>query len=187
MKKATVMLSLLLVLLTVGCARNIKMEMNGLPAPDNVVQANIFSPQLKLSMAFVRYYEVPEGDEVLDTFEYLPFQRSIPLTIDSDGIKSLAFTVQIRNPMMEDYQMWLESVNRDYGTNRLVRRYQPVYRGNLSRKEMQVVLPTEPGVAVLARLFLYDAEGRIIYMSPIADYAVSRSIVDDSVFESKAK
>lgn len=187
MKKATVMLSLLLILFAVGCAHNVKLEMNGLPVPDNVVQASILSTNMKLSMCFVRHYEVPEGDEVLETFTYLPFQKNDPITIDPTGTTSLTLNIRVRNPTKASYQMWLESVHRDYGTARMVRKYEPVYTGDLSQKEMKVPLPMEPGVAVLARIFIYDADNHIAYMSPIADYVVGRTAEGRSVFESKAK
>jgi hypothetical protein len=154
---------LLSLLLFVGCSKAIRVELEGMPAPTNVVSANLHAEAGKpmtVKYFCIRNYGEEEGDEILDTYEYMrldpiPKVRRIPHYSRTTGI---AYTIQIRNPYLIEYslhRLFRETQDEPFIETEL-------YKGNLSMKTVTVRLSAEEGAGGELFLQMRDEEGMIM-------------------------
>ena len=74
MKKS---LTIILFFILSGCAI-VRMEHNGVPLPDNVINARLLKSDISVTSVAIQQRGVPEGDEILKTYKYLDFNKFFP-------------------------------------------------------------------------------------------------------------
>jgi hypothetical protein len=133
---------------------------------------------MRVDFAFIRYFGVKEGDELLDTYEYLnSYEESH--RISSKHLRSLTLTVHISNPKKQEYRLVSYSKTPTTDPDGNVDRQHPLqlaeqlYKGKLSRKEFVVILPIkEKGFDYEAWFEILDKDDTIRFMSPVVRYEV---------------
>jgi hypothetical protein len=93
----------------------------------------------------VRFYGEKEGDEILDTYEYMRLNPSPQEEVISpyDKTTGLSYTIQIRNQYLIDYSLHkFHRINQEVPFTET-----ELYRGNLSAKTVTVNLPVKEGEA----------------------------------------
>lgn len=158
----------LFILLT-GCASIKVVDQNGLPIPNYVVRGSIPSSGMRVDFALVRYFSVAEGDEQLDTHEYLnPYEKKH--SVNLEHLKSLAMTVHVLNSERQSYSLSFYKETPSTGPDGQT---ELLYTGKLSRKEFFIPLPIdEKGFTYEAWFEIRDKNDIVRFMSPFVHYKV---------------
>lgn len=167
----------LTILIMVGGCATVRVETGGLPVPNHVVRGSIPSKGMLVDAAFIRFYGEKEGDEYLDTFEYLnPYAEEIH-HIKLDHLRSLQAIVHVINPQKEHYQfvLYYEFPSPDGSADKqsLMRKKEILYKGNLSRKEFSIRLPANAGVTYKIWFELQGTDGYSFFFGPYMHYEVA--------------
>jgi hypothetical protein len=159
-------IGLIFVLLVLsGCAAIQVVDEGGRPIPNHVVRGSIPATDMQVDFALARYYGQPEGDEFLDTHEYLnPYGENI---VKEEHLRSLVLMVQLQNPKKQFYKFVLY-----YDQPETIR--DVLYEGNLSRKEFNIFLPAERGMKYVTRFELQAQEDFVFFRSPVIRYEVEK-------------
>jgi hypothetical protein len=160
--KNRVLILLLSFLLLTGCATVVQ-TLDG-PIPNHVLRGYIPSLDLQIKAACIRYYYEKEGDELLETYEYLSlFQaKQKKHTIYLDNL--FVLQISILNPSKNSYKF---VVNFDDHNNQRLE-----YEGNLSRKNFRIKLPLENSRSYKIWYEIRDEEDIIVFVSPTINYKV---------------
>lgn len=152
-------------------------QKDGRPVPNYVVRGSIPATGMRVDSAFIRYYGQKEGDEHLDTFEYLdPYAEKHVIT--TKNLRSLVVSVHIINPHKETYRFlfFSEKTSTDLSgkakTLKPKQKQELLYSGDLSLKEYNLALPTESEFTYRVWYELQTLEGHIIFMGPEVHYEV---------------
>jgi len=173
---ARILFYLLVLTFLTGCATAPVLQVEGRPVPDHVLQANLLQSKIDVQVAFIRYYKTPEGDEYLDTHEYLQFgKQDRPAKVTPKHSRKLEVFAKVYNPRKVEYQLWVERTYACYiGQQRNSHSFKPIYVGNLSRKEFHISLPLDAGSEGTIQLLIRDKDDLFIYQSPKARYEVGK-------------
>ena len=179
MKAQNLFYVLLPLLLLVGCATSPVIQVEGRPVPDHVLQASLLQSEIKVEVAFIRYYGQPEGDELLETHQYLRFgNQQGPSIIAPTHLRKLEVFAKVFNPRKVEYQLWIEKISHQPSSQSKQRRdahlFTHIYAGNLSRKEFHISLPLDAGGSGSIQLLIRDKDEIFIYQSPKASYEVGK-------------
>ena len=167
MKIASGALILALATIFSACTPQVTLQVGGVQVPDNVVQATLPASGIQVSTYYTRIFTIPEGDEALEAVEYLKFSPEMQ-KIDADGLQKLVLRAIIWNPGRIRYAIWSRHGHDEAITEEVL------YEGGLSRKEVEIQLPTWPGVTRQAGFTLMDEHGLIIYEGPMVRYTVTK-------------
>ena len=169
MRRKELVLILSLFILLTGCATVRVVDQNGLPVPDHVVRGSIPSSGMRVDFALIHYFSVAEGDEQLDTYEYLnPYEDEH--SINLEHLRSLTMTVHVSNPGQREFKMLLHEETPSTGSDGNT---ELLYNGKLSRKEFIIPLPVdEKGFKYQAWFEIKDGNDIIRFMSPPVHYEV---------------
>lgn len=156
MKKLIFMM--LCVLFLFGCATNgMIVNVNGEPAPTNIMSGGV--GPIKYLVVVTRHYDVMEGKEKRETFEYLPVDELIKLKEDT---KALVVAIRILNPQKKVYTMWETNqtkYNEDPYPFTLIHQ---TYSGSLSFQEINRQLPLGKEISGAFKLDLKDTLDQVI-------------------------
>lgn len=168
--KGIILLFLCALFMVGGCAV-VKIEMDGQPVPNNVLRGRIPSTGMRVDSAFIRYFDQKEGDEFLDTFEYLdPYAEN--LVVSKKHLRSLVVSVHILNPRKETYLfLHYYEIPSDL-TEDPIQTKELLYIGNLSRKEFNISLPIEDGKTYHSWYEMWNSKGHTIFIGPSVHYGV---------------
>jgi hypothetical protein len=168
-----------------GCATVNVVDESGRPVPDHVVRGSIPATGMRVDFALIRYYGQKEGDEFLDTHEYLnPYDEMH--VVKSDHLRSLAIAAQILNPNKVGYRVLLYYDYPDDHENSDPQRLHEfaevgesldqeiLYEGDLSRKNFDIELPVVSGEEIAVRFELQTTEGLVFFLSPTVRYEVEK-------------
>jgi hypothetical protein len=150
----------------------VKLEVEGQPVPNFVFQAQLPGSGMLIDSAFIRNYQVPEGKEFLDTYEYLNTTKKEEIKVSPDHLKSLVVSVHIFNPRKQKYRMWIHECDTSKGDKIGKRNDKLVYAGSLSRKEFNFFLPTQKGVERSFYFELRSPTNELLYRGLDICYAV---------------
>lgn len=162
MKKGIVLL-LSVVLFLVGCSTMV-VQTRGLPAPDHVLRGHVPAVDLQIRAACIRYYNESEGDELLETHEYIDMFEDTKHTIHLENLRSFVLSMEVFNPNKNEYRVVVDSEQWDEP--------QLIYEGNLSRKDFTVKLPAENSESYAVWYEIHDTDGLILFASPTVRYRV---------------
>jgi len=156
---------LLLIILTFGCARNMIVNVDGMPVSN--YEYNLTSEQTGIRTVFVlaRYYREYEGKEHITKPEYL--DALLKNQIDSESTERLTLHIKVINLKRQRFALhWEISEPGGRKAKGLL------YNGKLSRKDFYVALPLfEPGnYEYLFRLSSEDGDD--LFDLPLMRYKV---------------
>lgn len=167
MRRLRITSLLCLLLIVSGCASVYIVDKDGKPVPTHVISGNIPPMGMQVDFALIRYYGQKEGDEYLDTHEYLnPYASST--TVKTENLRSITIMLHIRNPRKESYRLITNYYCPESKQN-------VIYNGNLSRKEFFITLPTNDGMEYAMRFELQTQGGFVFFESPKIRYEVEKS------------
>jgi hypothetical protein len=177
--KGMTLIILCILFLVGGCATVQVVDEHGRPVPDHVVRGRIPSMGMRIDSALIRYFGQTEGDELLETFEYLnPYAEK--QYVPKKHLRSLVLTVHIINPRKETYQflLYYELPSTDLHGNVLkrqppIRMKELLYKGNLSLKEFSISLPANDGLDSKMWYELTDEDDDIFFVGPVVHYEVT--------------
>lgn len=173
MRKLKFTLAILVVLLAaVGCSRKMTINVDGGPAPQHVIKASVPYPPMKVSYTLVRFYGVREGDEMLETWEYIPMiGYNGAHKVKTKNLRRLVLKVSLYNPEKEEYTLSVSHLkNKD---DQLTFEHSVLYAGNLSRKDLDIEFPPEIGTESRVKFQLHDEDGELVHESFEAFFAIS--------------
>lgn len=167
-RKGTTFIYLCILFLIGGCA-TVEIETEGVPVPNYVVRGSIPATGMLMKAAFIRYFELEEGDELLSDLEYLnPYAEK--QVVSKKYLKSLVVAVHVLNPKKETY---LFVAYKRVPTAKLGEvKEELLYAGDLSRKEFNISLPIEADVEREVWYELWNSRGRVLFQSPVVRYEV---------------
>jgi hypothetical protein len=175
--KAQILFCLFTLVLLTSCASVPVLQVEGRPVPDHVLQASLLQSKIDIQVAFIRYHQEKEGDEFLDTHEYLKFGiQEGPAKVSPKHLRKLEIFAKVLNPRKVEYQLWVERTYICYvGLQKNSHSFNPIYAGNLSRKEFHISLPLDVGSEGTIQLLIRDKDDLFIYQSPKARYEVGKT------------
>lgn len=159
------LLAVLTLVMLTGCS-TIKVEMNGLPAPDYIKQVKVLGLEVKLDMAYAYFYQRPEGDEMLDTLQYIE-SSGIDFNIRKDNLTSIRCMVNVFNPNKSYYVLKIHHSVYDAHGKHLASSAKTLYAGDLSSKNFVEELSVIGTVTHEVWISLYDKEGVVRYSEPL--------------------
>lgn len=166
MKKS---LTIILFFILSGCAI-VKMEHNGVPLPDNVINARLLKSNISVTSVAIQQRGIPEGDEILKTYKYLNFNKFNYLnSIYMDSVKVI---IGVYNPKKENYKLWIEKNIEIDGESKYD--YYLEYTGNLSRKDFEIELPVKKGSSVTFKFLIKDEKNTLLYQSFELGYKIHK-------------
>jgi hypothetical protein len=165
----------ILIIVVGGCARNVKFEVQGVPVPNYVSQASLPASHIQIQSAYIHYFGLEEGNEILNTREYLnPYAKAH--VISRNHLHSLVLSVHVFNPKRMHYQFIfyqeISSTKRETHSSSLTTQSQVIYAGKLSRKEFDLTLSTTPGVTHRSWYAILDSSGSTIFEGKDITYKV---------------
>lgn len=177
--KGMTFIILCILLMVGGCATVKVVDEHGRPVPDHVVRGRIPSTGMRIDSALIHYFGQSEGDELLDTFEYLnPYAEKH--YVPKKHLRSLVMVVHITNPRKETYQflLYYELPSTDLHGNVLkgqphIQTKELRYKGNLSLKEFSISLPAYDGLDSKMWYELTDEDDDIFFVGPTVHYEVT--------------
>jgi hypothetical protein len=149
------LLLLLLILFMFGCSKNIVLNVDGMPVSNHEYVAKDEKTGISVSYVLARYYKKYEGKEYLVVPEYLNAWDD--LKIDSNDTEKLILHVKIVNLKRSKYSVWYDLSFKNYRHSVIL------YSGQLSRKDLSISLPIEPGIKAEYRLSFVEAKGKEFY------------------------
>jgi hypothetical protein len=151
------LLTFLFLLIISGCTHKIIYQIDGQPVVNNIITANILSEDIKIKYVLIKNLVETEGKEKYKTYDYLNIIESevIELTGDSD----LEMKIYIFNPKKNYYQLFNKITMGGRNYNALV------YKGNLSRNELKIVLPLKANELINYQFKVFDDDNNVIYQS----------------------
>ena len=163
------LLTIILFFILSGCAI-VRMEHNGVPLPDNVINARLLKSDISVTSVAIQQRGVPEGDEILKTYKYLDFNKFNYLnSIYMDSVKVI---IGIYNPKKEKYKLWIEKNVEIDGESKYD--YDLKYTGNLSRKDFEIELPVKKGSSVTFKFLIKDEKNTLLYQSFELGYKIRK-------------
>jgi hypothetical protein len=138
---------LVFMILSTGCAIKPVYQVNGYPVPNNVIKAKTFALDLTITYNLQKTFNVKEGKESYQTYDFLPLTDSTIFKIKDD--EKLIFNIDVFNPLKKYYKLVQYTTIEGGGGDEVV-----LYEGELSRKHVSVHLPLIPTKLVS---FYYDA------------------------------
>lgn len=175
MKRSLTMICLLVLLAAAtGCSRKMTINVDGGPAPQNAIKATVPYPPMKLSYALVRFYGVSEGDETLETWEYISMiGYNGAHEVKKKNLRRLVLKLSIYNPETEDYSLVVSCLRENLKTGKQWMDQSVLYEGNLSRKDLDIEFPPDIGTSTRVKFRLYDDEGELAHESFEAFFQIS--------------
>jgi len=159
------LLCLLLLVLVVGCAP-MNLQIKGAPAPNNVIEARVPEPPMMLTYTLIRLYSEKEGDELLDTWEFLPLVgNSRPCKVKMGNLRGLDLSLDVFNPTKEDYVLKVIIFKEDVKTGKSWYESTAVYEGKLSRKRFDITFTPEQNVRFRAKFQILSDDGKLCHES----------------------
>jgi len=162
-----ILLAVSLLLIT-GCSQKTIYQVDGQPIHNNIVKAKTFALNLTIKYNLTKYFEVKEGDESYETYEFLPLT-----TLKIHKLKNpsrFTMNVNIFNPDKEQYKI-VKYITMEGETENS----EVVYDGNLSRHSFIIELPLVQNKLIS---FYYDAcdkNDNLIFKSFRAQYIIEGS------------
>jgi hypothetical protein len=165
---------IILTLLLTSCASKTKTvyQVDGMPIPDNVIKARVFPIKSTLTYNLTVFYDVKEGDETYETYEFLPLTYEHIHKIKNP--KRIELNVNVFNPLKEKYKIikYISIEGAYKGGDEEEEEGEVVYEGELSRNNFIIDLPL-----VVAKYvsFYYDAcdkNGTLAFRSFKAQYVI---------------
>jgi hypothetical protein len=152
-------------LLITSCATKTIYQMDGQPVSDNIVRAKTFNLDLTLKYSLVNFFNVKEGNESYESYEFL--KLTSPEIHKLDDPTKLVMNIVVFNPSKEDYKI-IKYVRLEGGDVA----ESVVYEGSLSRNVFNIELPLVPNRLLS---FYWDAcnkNGDLIFKSFKAQYVI---------------
>lgn len=122
-------------LLLMSCATTSIYQIDGMPVQDNFVRAKVFDPELIVKYQLIKFFNVVEDDEEYEFHEFVPLNNRIH---KFQKVTRLVFDVSIFNPTKKIYKIITVTTVEGGGKSR----EEVMYDGNLSRKTLEIVLPS---------------------------------------------
>lgn len=160
-----IILVILILSLFTGCS-TVKIEMGGQPAPNYIKQINILGLDVKLEMAYAYFYQRPEGDEMLDTLQYIE-SNGLTFYIKKENLVSINCMCNVFNPNKKQYRLKIHHAVYGNSGKRVAYSTRTLYKGDLSSKRFKTDLSLIEGVTHEIWLALYDENGVVRYSEPM--------------------
>lgn len=142
-----ILILLVFMILTTGCAIKPVYQVNGYPVPNNVIKAKTFALDLTITYNMQKIFDVKEGKESYQTYDFLPLTDSKIIKI-KEGEK-IILNIDVFNPLKNYYKLIQYTTLEGGDVENEV-----LYEGELSRKHVTVYLPMIPSKLIS---FYYDA------------------------------
>lgn len=156
---------LLLTILTFGCARNMIVNVDGMPISNH--EYNLTNDETKVRIVFIlaRYYRDYEGKEYIVKPDYLDALHAN--RIDLDTVDQLTLHIKVINLRKQYFAVNWEVAQPDDSMIKGL-----LYAGKLSRKDFFVRLPTAPVGDYLYSFRVSDKDGNDLFDLPPMRYKV---------------
>jgi hypothetical protein len=142
------------------------LQIKGAPVPNNVIEARVPSPPMLLTYTLVRLYSEKEGDELLDTWEFLPLVGNKgPCKVKMGDLQGLVLRLEVFNPSKEDYVLKVIILKEDVKTGKTWYENTAVYEGKLSRKRFDITFKPEKHVRSRAKFQILSEDGELCFES----------------------
>lgn len=164
--KKILLLFIVLIFLT-GCSQKTIYQIDGRSVPDNVIQAKTMSLDLKIKYNLVKVFDVKEGDEFYEDYEFLPLASNEILKIEKP--KNIVSNIDIFNPLKNEYVI-TKYITLEGGEAAV----EELYSGNISRNSISVGLPLVPNKLIS---FYWDAcnkNGDLVFRSFKVQYLTEK-------------
>lgn len=139
-----------------------------------MIEARVLSPRILVTYSFLHFYGKQEGQEILDTWRFLPFVGVKGYNqVDKNSLAGLVLKVEIFNP--EKKEFWISYsiyVNAEKMEGKKFQ-YFPAYHGQLSRKSLEIKLPIDEPGEVTAKFYIHDKGGGLAFESFEAKYKIN--------------
>ena len=106
---------ILIILFLTSCATKTTFQVDGMPIQDNFVRAKTFNLGLIVKYQMTQYFNVKEGDESYESYEYLPLTN--PQIHKIDNPTKMEININVFNENKESYKIikYITKVNRVLG------------------------------------------------------------------------
>jgi hypothetical protein len=145
-----------------GCS-TVKIEMNGRPAPNYIRQTHVLGLDIGMEQAFAYYYQQPEGNEYLDTWQYL-LAGPQTIVIKEKRLESVKLMCNLFNPKKSKYSFRILHKTYDKANKLLSTSNEILYEGALSSKMVVEELPLKPDVIHEISVAVYDTKDVVRYL-----------------------
>ncbi len=148
-----------------GCGQ-VKVEMGGLPAPNHITQAHILGLDIDLNLSYAYFYKQPEGDEFLETLEYMKKDGKV-VKVRKKNLNDVRCIMSIINRKKKTYKLKMLRTTYTPAGEKIYQSIRTMYEGDLSRKTFSYMLPIDEKVVHEVGIEIYDGKGKIMYAEPI--------------------
>lgn len=163
MKDYKVFLMLLFMcLFFTSCLRPI-IQVDGKPVSDNIVEYTILPIKTKVKYNFINFRTVKEGKEYYRSYDYLPLKKINKIK----SSEKLMFFITTFNPKKYKYSIVGTLIIEGQEVQKIL-----IYKGNLSRKDFNIVLPYIKNKLITFYYNVYDKNNNYIDESFKAQYII---------------
>lgn len=153
-------------LLLTGCATHPIVQIDGRNVPDNVIRARTLTSDLTITYKFVKMFDVKEGKESYESWEFLPLVSADILKLKD--VKKMIVDIDIFNPLKNEY-----TITKHLTIEGGEEVSEKLYNGSLSRKNLTIELPLEESKLVSFYYDAYNKNGDLVFMSFKVQYIIT--------------
>jgi len=156
---------ILIILFLTSCATKTTFQVDGMPIQDNFVRAKTFNLGLIVKYQMTQYFNVKEGDESYESYEYLPLTN--PQIHKIDNPTKMEININVFNENKESYKI-IKYITKEGGDLQA----EVVYDGNLSRNNLTLQLPLEKNKLINFYLDINDKKDNLELRTFKAQYII---------------